>query len=164
MQNAPYWIDHLKLQQHPEGGFYKETYRSKGSVKQDCLPNEFSGERNFSTSIYFLLRSSDRSCFHRIKSDELWHYHAGSSLTLFLLSEDGLSRFLLGSNVEKNESLQIAIPANTWFGALVNEPESYVLSGCTVSPGFDFADFEIADRNQLLRQFPGHQAIIQTLT
>jgi predicted cupin superfamily sugar epimerase len=164
MQNAVYWVSHLELQEHPEGGFYKETYRSKGSVKQNCLPNEFSGKRSFSTSIYFLLRSSDRSRFHRIKSDELWHYHAGSSLTLFLLNEEGLTRLILGSNMAKNESLQVVIPANTWFGALVNEPESYVLSGCTVSPGFDFADFEIADRNQLLTKFPDHQAIIQTLT
>jgi predicted cupin superfamily sugar epimerase len=164
MQNAAYWIEHLKLQQHPEGGFYKETYRSAGFIGGNCLPKEFSGDRNFSTSIYFLLRSVDRSCFHRIKSDELWHYHAGSSLTLFLLNANGLRKLVLGSNPEKNESLQIIIPANTWFGALVNEPESYVLSGCTVSPGFDFADFEMGNRNALLKQFPQHQSLIERLT
>jgi predicted cupin superfamily sugar epimerase len=164
MQSAAYWINHLELKKHPEGGFYKETYRSKGVIRRDSLPEQFSGTRNFSTSIYFLLQSHDRSCFHRIKSDELWHFHTGSSLTIYVLNQQGISAHLLGMDATRGESLQIVIPANCWFGALVNEPESYVLSGCTVSPGFDFHDFEIANREALQEQHPAHADIIQLLT
>lgn len=164
MKTAEYWIDHLGLQPHPEGGFFKETYRSKETVSQTYLPSGFSGDRNFSTAIYFLLRSKDRSLFHRIKSDELWHFHAGSSLTIYVLSESKLKLFTLGSRLEENEFPQVVIPANCWFGAVVNEPESYVLSGCTVSPGFDFNDFEMGDRKTLLEIYPTHKKIIELLT
>jgi predicted cupin superfamily sugar epimerase len=164
MQTANYWINHLKLKKHPEGGFYRETYRSNGMITGDCLPTQFAGSRNFSTSIYFLLQSQDRSCFHRIKSDELWHFHAGSSLTIYVLDRQGITTHLLGMDADSGESLQIVIPANCWFGAMVNAPESYVLSGCTVSPGFDFHDFEIANRQALLEQYPAHADTIQLLT
>jgi predicted cupin superfamily sugar epimerase len=164
MHTAEYWVKHLDLQPHPEGGFYKECYRSAGKISQGCLPGGFSGDRSFCTSIYFLLRSADRSLFHRIKSDELWHFYAGSSLTLYVLDERGLSTLVLGSNPEKGESLQVTIPANSWFGAKVNQPESYVLSGCTVSPGFDFNDFEMGTRQSLVNHFPAQQEIIEMLT
>jgi predicted cupin superfamily sugar epimerase len=164
MQSAAYWIKHLELKKHPEGGFYKETYRSNGTITQSCLPKQFPGSRNFSTSIYFLLQSHDRSCFHRIKSDELWHFHAGSSLTIYVLDQQGITTQVLGSDVVNGQSLQIVIPANCWFGAMVNEAESYVLAGCTVSPGFDFRDFEIANHHALLEQYPAHADIIQLLT
>lgn len=164
MKPASYWIDHLQLLQHPEGGFYKETYRAADAIAAGMLPKGFSGDRNFSTAIYFLLHSHDRSAFHRIKSDELWFHHAGSSLTLYVLSRAGLSTHKLGQHIDKGESLQVIIPANCWFGALVNEPESYVLSSCTVSPGFDFADFELGGRADLLYEFPEYADIIQQLT
>src|SRR5882762_1813016 len=96
MRKPEYWVTHLNLQAHPEGGFYKETYRSEELILASGLPNQFSGSRNFSTAIYFLLRSQDRSLFHRIKSDELWHFHAGSSLTLFVLSQSKLTVHKLG--------------------------------------------------------------------
>jgi uncharacterized protein len=163
-RSAEYWIKQLDLQPHPEGGFFKETYRSQGVISQQALDTKFSGNRNFSTAIYFLLRSKDRSLFHRIKSDELWHFYAGSSLTLFVLSPNGLETHMLGCNPEKNESLQVVIPAGCWFGARVNEENSYVLSGCTVAPGFDFADFEFGKREVLLQQFPDHKNIIEQLT
>jgi uncharacterized protein len=164
MGSAEYWIKHLQLFPHPEGGYYKETYRSKEVVVQMALPERFSGVRNFSTAIYFLLRSTDRSLFHRIKSDELWHFYAGGSLTIYVLNDGGLTTYLLGSDVAHGQSLQVVIPANSWFGATVNEPESYVLSGCTVSPGFDFNDFELGSRDALLQQYPQHQALIRALT
>jgi uncharacterized protein len=94
----------------------------------------------------------------------LWHFYAGSSLTLYVLDERGLSTFVLGSNPEKGESLQITIPANSWFGAKVNQPESYVLSGCTVSPGFDFNDFEMGTQQSLVNHFPAQREIIEMLT
>src|SRR5687768_4966849 len=134
MQQADYWIDHLQLQPHPEGGFYKEVYRSAEKIPVGGLPERFSGERNFCTSIYFLLRSENRSLFHRIKSDELWHFYAGTSLTIYVLTHAGLSTHRLGTDPEKGDALQLVIPANCWFGATVNDSGSYTLAGCTVSP------------------------------
>lgn len=164
MKPAEYWINHLNLQSHPEGGFYKETYRAKESVAKNDLPDRFGGDRNFSTAIYFLLRSQDRSMFHRIKSDELWHFHAGTSLSIYVLMNDELIVYTLGAEPDKGDSLQVVIPANCWFGAKVNAENSYTLAGCTVAPGFDFQDFELADRATLLREFPQHTAVIEMLT
>lgn len=163
-QPPTYWIDHLHLQPHPEGGFYRETYRSTEKIPVDGLPSRFFGPRNLSTAIYFLLRAQDKSLFHRIKSDELWHFHAGDSLHIHLLSEKGLITHQLGPNMEQGDSLQIVIPANHWFGAVVASPGRYTLAGCTVAPGFDFKDFELADRAKLLEEFPMHQEIIAKLT
>lgn len=164
MKSAEYWIQHLGLLVHPEGGFYKETYRSAEKIPLRGLPERFSGDRNFSTSIYFLLRSIDKSLFHRIKSDELWHYHAGSSLSIYVLNDQHLSVCKLGPNIEHGESLQVMIPANSWFGAAVDDADTYALSGCTVAPGFDFQDFEIGERKILLNLFPHYQKVIELLT
>jgi uncharacterized protein len=164
LPNADYWITKLNLLPHPEGGYFRETYRGSENFKQSALPNRFSGDRQFSTAIYFLLRSQDRSMFHRIQSDELWHYHAGDTLSIFVLHPEGLQVLKLGPNIDAGESLQIVVPAGKWFGALVDKPNTYTLAGCTVSPGFDFADFEIAPREQLIQSFPEHHAIIQKLT
>jgi predicted cupin superfamily sugar epimerase len=132
-------------------------------VKQ-ALPERFPGDRNFSTAIYFLLRSQDRSAFHKIKSDELWHFHAGTSLSIYVIQDGVLAIHKLGSNPDKGESLQVVIPANCWFGAKVEQPDSYTLSGCTVAPGFDFRDFELAERKMLSKQFPDLAGIIEMLT
>jgi predicted cupin superfamily sugar epimerase len=164
MQTADYWIQHLKLDAHPEGGFYRETYRSRENIQLCGLPSRFPAPRSFSTAIYFLLRSQDKSLFHRIKSDELWHFHAGSTLHLYVLQKDAFSEFRLGNNPENGDSLQVVIPANAWFGARVPYPEAYTLSSCTVAPGFDFKDFEIAERASLIREFPNQSQIISELT
>jgi len=154
-----YWIEQLKLLPHPEGGYYRETYRAKGHIVRPTGE----GTRNFSTAIYFLLQHSDRSKFHRIQSDEIWHFHAGGRLTIYVLTDKGLETHTLGTQLEQGDQLQIVIPAQHWFGAIVSEGD-YVLAGCTVSPGFDFADFELADTADLLRQFPGEADIIRRLT
>ncbi|HEY8936822.1 MAG TPA: cupin domain-containing protein [Cyclobacteriaceae bacterium] len=159
-----YWIEQLALLPHPEGGYYKETYRSREEINSELLPKRFSGSRNFSTAIYFLLPSEGRSLFHRIKSDELWHFHKGSSLFIYVLSDSGIKIHVLGDNPVKGESLQVVIPANTWFGAKVNESDSYTLAGCTVAPGFDFNDFELASRDELLNEFPALKEVIIQLT
>ncbi len=164
MKPATYWIDKLTLTAHPEGGFFKETYRSDESIPDTALPARFGGTRNFSTAIYFLLRSQDRSMFHKIKSDELWHFHAGSSLNIYVLTDSGLAIHRLGPDPDEGDSLQVVIPANCWFGAKVIQPDSYTLAGCTVAPGFDFQDFEIAERDLLLKAYPDHKAIIELLT
>lgn len=163
MKPAEYWIKHLNLQSHPEGGYFKETYRSTEIMDGRTLPERFSSSRNFSTAIYFLLRSQDRSVFHRIKSDELWHYHSGSRLTLYVLKKEGLEMFSLGPDPESGDQFQVIIPANHWFGARV-ESGDYTLSSCTVAPGFDFQDFEMAKRGELLHAFPGNDDLITQLT
>jgi uncharacterized protein len=164
MATAEYWIEKLELLPHPEGGFYKEVYRSTEHYDKRCLPERFRGNRSFSTSIYFLLRSDDRSLFHRIKSDELWHFYAGSSLTLYVLDNFGFTTHTLGSPENANGSFQIVIPANCWFGAKVDNENSYVLAGCTVAPGFDFDDFEMGRRDHLMELYPGQRDIVSILT
>jgi len=165
MKDANYWISYLQLLKHPEGGYYKEVYRSKELINQNHLPNRFNGDRCFCTSIYFLLQKNDFSAFHRIKSDETWHFYQGTSLTLYMIDESGvLASFILGDNPENNESLQITIPQNTWFAAHVNDKSSYTLTGCTVAPGFDFADFELGKRKELLNLFPQHKEVITLLS
>jgi len=164
MHKVEYWIKHLELLPHPEGGYYKETYRSSETIASVALPDRFEGDRSFSTAIYFLLRSEDRSVFHRIKSDEVWHFYQGSLLLIYVLQENELKIIKLGSDVEKGESLQVVIPANCWFGAHVAQQNSFALCGCTVAPGFDFRDFEMADRQDLLKKYPGFEKEIIRLT
>jgi len=164
MKSIDYWINHLGLLPHPEGGFYKETYRALEIIPGTALPARFGGDRNLSTAIYFLLRSEDISVFHRIKSDELWHFYYGSSLLIYVLHERELKIHRLGANLDKGDSLQVVIPANCWFGAHVENPDSFALCGCTVAPGFDFRDFEMAERNALLKEYPGYEKEIIRLT
>lgn len=165
MQNSDYYIKKLELQKHPEGGWFKEVYRADELIKKEHLPERFSGERHHSTSIYFLLTSDTFSAFHRIKSDELWHFYAGSACTIYIIDEAGnYSEAVLGNDLEKNEVFQCTIPKGVWFGAKVNDDNSFVIAGCTVSPGFNFDDFELAERKYLLEKFPQHREIIEKLT
>jgi uncharacterized protein len=159
-----YWISKLELQAHPEGGFFRETYRCAEEAQADTLPARFGGGRSYCTAIYFLLRSNDRSLFHKIKSDEIWHFYAGGSLTIYILNAEGLSMKTLGSPLTSGGVFQVVVPANSWFGAIVNERDGYVLTGCTVSPGFDFKDFQMAKRTELLGEFPDHVDVITKLT
>lgn len=164
-RNARDWINALGLLPHPEGGFYKEVYRSAESVAHDALPERFKGNRSFATSIYYLLEGSDISRFHRIASDEIWHFYDGSPLCVHSLSADqGHQCRILGRDIEQQEMLQAVVPAGHWFGACLKEEGTWALVGCGVSPGFDFADFEIAERQRLLNDFPEHHDLIQKLT
>ncbi len=155
-------IENLKLVRHPEGGYFRELYRSDESISQGDLPGRYTGDRSFSTAIYFMLTHEDVSKFHRIKSDELWHFYAGDPLDVYLINENGLLEIRkLGINFSANESPQIIIPKNHWFGAKTTG-DSYSLLGCTVAPGFDFEDFELAKREELIREFPDlKETIIQ---
>jgi predicted cupin superfamily sugar epimerase len=164
MKSAEYWIEHLNLNPHPEGGYYNETYRAAEKISVKALPTRFEGDRNFGTAIYFLLSKNDRSLFHRIKSDELWHFHAGDSLNIHVLTSNGLTTHRLGINLELGDQPQVVVPANHWFGASVCEKGAYALASCTVSPGFDFGDFELAIRNELLLEYPNNKEIIERFT
>lgn len=160
MYDAAHWIDTLGLQAHPEGGYFKETYRAAESIPTASLPERYAGARTFCTQIYFLLESHAFSAFHRLKSDETWHFYHGSPIDLHLIHPDGRYE----QRVVRMGAFQTVVPAGVWFGATVQQPESYTLVGCTVAPGFDFADFELADGAALQAQFPAHCALIQRLT
>lgn len=162
--NADYWIQQLQLQPHPEGGYFRETYRSDESITGDSLPARYDGERSLSTAIYFLLKGDQVSAFHRIRSDELWHFHAGSPLTLHLLDGGGHRTLKLGPNPQDGAAFQHTVPRQTWFGAAVDDPQGYTLVSCTVAPGFDFRDFEMADPQQLAGEHPGHRELIYRLS
>ncbi len=161
---ARYYIDHLQLQPHPEGGFYKETYRSAGTITKDCLPIDINGNRSFSTAIYFLLQQGDFSAFHRIKSDECWHFYEGGTLLIHVLYENGLYNCTrLGRNIQEGEVLQFVVPAGAWFSSEPAAATFFALVGCTVAPGFDFADFEMAKKEILLQQFPDQMSLVERL-
>jgi hypothetical protein len=165
MNNAEYWINKLGLEKHPEGGWFSEVYRSEETTKAEQLPKRFAGERHHSTSIYFLLTSDTFSAFHRIKSDELWHFYDGSAVTIHMIDGNGeYSSVTLGRDIDKGEVLQYAIPHGVWFGAEVNDEGSYSLVGCTVAPGFHFDDFELAKQDELLGKYPEHKRIVKKLT
>lgn len=154
MKTAAYWVEKLELEKHPEGGWYREIYLSEDIVPQTGLPSSFRGERSFATSIYYLLEGTDFSAFHRIKSDEIWHYYAGTSaIEIFSLEKGKLKKYLVGDDPESGQTFQVIIPKNTWFAARLVNREGYALAGCTVSPGFHFEDFELAD-GRLLKEFP----------
>jgi predicted cupin superfamily sugar epimerase len=165
MFDAGYWITHLGLVRHPEGGYFRETYRSQESIAGATLPVRFGGARSFATSIYFLLAGDDFSALHRIRSDELWHFHTGSSLTVHMIAPGGeYEELRLGSDPARGEAFQGVVTAGTWFGATVADPESYALVSCTVAPGFDFADFEMGERADLVRTYPDLRGVIEGLT
>ena len=158
-------IASLNLQSHPEGGWYRETYRSTETISANELPDRFDGPRSFATAIYFLLNSESFSALHRIKADEQWHFYSGSALTIHVIRRDGhYAPIKLGQNLEQGESFQAVVPHGCWFGATVDTPESYALVGCSVSPGFDFKDFEMAQREILKKEFPQHTELIDRLT
>ena len=157
--NKQQLIEHLNLEAHPEGGFFKETYRSQVFI--DNL-QDFNGPRNCSTSIYFLLTEDSKSHLHRIKSDEVWHFYEGNPLRIVMLSPEGdYSEKILGKNLEQGQEYQFVVPAGYWFGSEVIEGGSYSLVGCTVAPGFDFNDFEMADKQQMIKDFPKHSDFLK---
>ncbi len=164
-RDAAYWIERLRLEPHPEGGYFRETYRAAEVVAHAALPERFSGARAWSTAIYFLLPSDQVSRLHRLRSDEIWHFHAGDALTIAMLEPDGRAcEVVLGPDPEHGERFQVVVPAGCWFGASVGAPRSFTLVGCTVAPGFDFADFESGERAALLRMFPQEKELITRLT
>ncbi len=155
----------LNLSRHPEGGWFRETYRSAEKVPADLLPARSGGERNICTAIYFMLERGDFSALHRIKSDEIWHFYAGASLVIHIFTPRGTREAVkLGRDIAADDTFQAVVPAGCWFGAEVSGPGPYSLVGCTVAPGFDFADFEMGNREELLTRYPAQREIIQRLT
>jgi predicted cupin superfamily sugar epimerase len=155
MISAEELIARFDLQKHPEGGYFKESYRSEEIISQEALPSRYKGDRSFSTSIYFLLPSGTVSRLHRIASDEVWHFYLGGPLELLQLSTDGkMEKVILGQDLVSGQKVQHAVPAGYWFGARPAAGSAYSFVGCTVAPGFDFGDFELANPDELCRSFP----------
>ena len=164
-QSASYWVEQLGLARHPEGGWFRESYRSSELIPCNALPDRFDEQRCFSTTIYFLLEGSDISALHRLKSDEIWHFYEGASLAVQVIEPEGRHYTLqLGRDLEGGEQLQAVVPAGCWFGAELSGSGEYALVGCSVAPGFDFNDFEMASGEELLLLFPQHETLIKRMT
>lgn len=164
MLTAQQLIKQYAMLPHPEGGWYKETYRSGESIAAPALPERFGGRRYFSTAIYFLLEQGNFSAFHKIKSDECWHFYAGQTLHVYVLRHNGeLETIKLGSDILNGETFQYVVPANCWFASLPAPGSEFCFVGCTVAPGFDFADFEMAKPGELIELYPQHKKTIREL-
>ncbi len=165
IKEADFLIDHFNLQPHPEGGYFKETYRSDKLIKKNALGENFTEDHVYSTAIYFLLKSGEKSKFHKIKQDEMWHYYFGSPLKVIAIDNNGkVSEHILSPNIKNGHAFQALVPANTWLAAYPLEQDSYTLVGCTVAPGFEFSDFTMAEREELLAEYPRHEELIKKLT
>lgn len=153
-------IERLGLTPHPEGGFFRETFRAPRSVTAPFAPVS----RAASTAIYFLLRAHEFSAFHSVLSDEVWHHYAGATLELHTIDHGGVHRRIeLGPRLQAGELPQWVVPAGTLQAARV-VGEGFALCGCTVAPGFDFADFEMPERSQLTQRYPAHSELIASFT
>ncbi len=158
-KDSQFYISHLGLEPHPEGGYYKQIFAS-----DVMIDTEQSNQRKMYTSIYFLLRSGEISHLHRLKSDELWYYHGGSSLTVHIINESGEYKEMeLGLNLDKGEVPQVLVPKNSIFGSSVKEENTFSLVGCMVAPGFEFEDFELFFQEELINEYPQHEGVIRRL-
>jgi predicted cupin superfamily sugar epimerase len=157
-------IKALDLAPHPEGGYYRETYRSDLHLPASALPRH-DGPRAASTAIYYLLTADSFSAMHRVASDELFHFYAGDAVEMLQLHPDGRGeQFTIGANLLNGERPQICVPAGTWQGCRLAPGGRFALMGCTVAPGFDFADFTMARRDDLLAEYPHWRNLICVLT
>lgn len=145
---------------HPEGGYYRETYRSHSKIQTCCLDQDFPATRNTSSAIYFMLQGENFSAFHRIKSDEIWHHYHGVTVDIHILKKDGSYECkklgLFGGNAQPMQYVE----KGDWFASSCGKP-GVALLGCTVAPGFDFADFEMAQKDNLLKTYPKHREVIE---
>ena len=157
-------IQQYNLEPHPEGGWYKQTYKSREQIAASALPKRFGANRAFSTAIYFLLGQGNFSAFHRIKSDECWHFYSGDPLLIYIIEQNGeLKIILLGNDFEKGQTFQYVVPANCWFAGRPAPGSEHCFVGCTVSPGFEFGDLELANATELSAIYPEHKKIIEQL-
>ena len=164
-KDARYWIEKLQLEAHPEGGYFRQSYKADLVVAKEALPAGFAGDRAASTAIYFLLERENVSAFHRLRSDEVWHFYAGDPLVVHVIGPEGdYSQIVLARDLEAGQVLQAVVRAGCWFASHVADWKSFAVVGCTVSPGFEFEDFEMGRREELAESFPQHRKLIERLT
>lgn len=160
MKDKSIWIDHYKMAGHEEGGFFYQVLKSDQTIQL-----EGQKPRALYTSIYFLLTSNNPSRFHRLTADEVWYYHYGSPLTVHMITAEGdYQQVTLGTDIERGQVLQAVVPKGTIFGSSVDADDSYAIVSCMVSPGFEYDDFELFKRSDLLKQYPDYADIIYRLT
>ena len=160
-KESAYWINKLNLQKHPEGGYFIESYKSEEVINI----SKYGEPRHVCTAIYYLLEGDDFSSFHIMKSDELWHFYIGSSLTLYIIEPNGRLRLVrLGHNIDRGHTIQATVKSGCWFAAAVDKHNSYSLVGCTVSPGFNYKDWKLGDTKTLTKLFPQHKSLITKYT
>lgn len=155
---STYWTNHLNLQPHPEGGFYKEVFRSgivvnktnDADIKQAC------------TSIYYLLEGKDFSGFHRLASDEIWYFHKGVPLKIYAIDSEGSCIVHKLSDISTG-NLSVVIEAGLWFAADIPSGEGFTLVSCAVAPGFEFAEFEMAEFDAMVKLYPQHSGLLERL-
>ena len=148
-----------------EGGYYAETYRSLELIKRECLPGRYSGPRNVSTAIYYLLEPNMFSALHRVASDEIFHFYLGDPVEMLQLWPDGSSKVvLIGSDIEEGMVPQVVVKQGVWQGSRLIARGQFALLGCTVSPGFEFADYESGSRRLLIQAYPDCKDMICALT
>jgi predicted cupin superfamily sugar epimerase len=158
-------VERLDLKPHPEGGYFREVYRSDLTLQHPGIPQGRDNERRAGSLIYFLLGPDDFSAFHRVKwTDEIWHFYAGGAIELHLIDEAGrYTKRLLSNDLQTGDPTAI-IGAGCWQAARLAPGAEWALGGCTVAPGFDFADFEMPTRDALIAAHPAHAAVITELT
>jgi len=164
-KGARYWIEKLQLEAHPEGGYFRQSYKADLVLAKAALPAGFAGDRAVSTGIYFLLERDNFSAFHRLRSDEVWHFYAGDPVVVHVIEPEGdYSRIVLGRDLEAGQVLQAVVRAGCWFASHVGDWKSFAVVGCTVAPGFEFEDFEMGKRGELAARYPQHRELIERLT
>ncbi len=148
-----------------EGGYFAESYRSSEEVPQTALPPRYSGGRPFASAIYFLLTPDSFSALHRLKSDEVYHFYLGDPVTMLLLHPGGESEVItLGQNIKSGQRVQFLAPRKSWQGSFLQSGGKFALLGTTMAPAFDLGDFELGDRETLLRDYPRRHSLIRQLT
>ncbi|MBM4158449.1 MAG: cupin domain-containing protein [Ignavibacteria bacterium] len=161
-KRAQFLIRKLKLIKHPEGGYYSEVHRSAEIILPECLPRRYKTKRNYITSIFYMLEGTDYSAFHFLKTDELWHFYEGFPVTIYIINKDGkLTKIILGNNLYKGEKHFYVTQRGTWYALALNNPESYALLGCTLSPGFEYEDMKFGKKTDLIKKFPRHKLLIR---
>jgi predicted cupin superfamily sugar epimerase len=159
-QTAAVWIEKLSLQPHPKGGYYNEIYRSKLEVSR--LSSISAIRYNACTSIYFLLEGNDYSGFHRLASDEIWYFHKGAPMHVHVIDKKGDYTIHELSDAPTG-NLCLTVEAELWFAADIPSGKDFALVSCAVAPGFEFSEFEIADRHDLVKLYPQHSVILNKL-
>jgi len=156
----------LDLQPHPsEGGFYKETYRSKDKVAKECLPSRYIAEKSYGTAIFYLLTPENYSSMHRLQTDEIFHFYLGDPVTMLNIYPDHIGHVItLGHDLAQNQKVQMLVPKGVWQGSFLCEGGKFALMGTTMAPGFDYEDYEAGNRNVLIEKYPEYKDLIIKLT
>ncbi len=166
MPTAAELIALLNLQPHPrEGGFFRETYRAADQLPAAALPPHYGSPRSAGTAIYYLLTPNTCSALHRLGSDEIFHFYLGSPVRMLQLYPDGQGKeIILGPNLPGCQQVQVVVPRGVWQGSVLEPGGDFALLGCTVAPGFEYADYESASRADLLARYPDFKELITRLT